>query len=102
MRRIDFAFESLQIIAFHEGFLQIKMLRRRAQELVVGQQRRRAFAEIGEDQPRPLDHRISGMPDLILVAAVRRLARLIEASPFDVEEPAMIQAPQAAILDAAV
>ena len=102
MGRIDVALERLQIVALQEGLLQVAVLLRRGEELVARQQRRLALAHIGEHHAGALDDRIGGVPDLVLVAALRRLRRLLQTAAGDVEKPAMIEAAQPAILDPAV
>src|SRR5256885_670484 len=71
-------------------------------ENIISEQRRRRPAHEGEDQSSAFHDRIGEMPDLVLVPAFGRLGRLIEAAPVDVEQPAVVQATQPAILDPAV
>jgi hypothetical protein len=56
---------------------------------IIRQQRRLARAEIGEDDAALLRDRIGKMLDLLLVAALRRLGRLLRALAVNVEDPAV-------------
>src|SRR6185437_13801570 len=60
------------------------------------------WTEIGEDQPIALFHRIPGLAHIVAVLAELGLARLLEAIPLRIEEPAVIAAADAALLDLAV
>ena len=102
MRRIDIAFEGLQPVAVEDAFLQMPMGGVRLEELVVRKQRRLAAAHIGEDQPAALDARVSWMANLVLVTAVRRLRRHLQAAAVHIIEPAVVEAAQPAVLDAPV
>src|SRR5262249_6567043 len=73
------------------------------QALVTGQ--RRLFLRrphIGEDEPVELGDRIPGLAHATASEAAFRLARLVEAATLDVEQPAVIAAADAPLLDLAV
>src|ERR1019366_1594210 len=99
---IEVARERLQIIALHESLLQVAVLRRRGEKLVARKQGWLALAHIGEQKAGALGKRIGQLPNLVLVAALRRLCRLLQAATVDVVKPAMIEAAQPTILDPAV
>ena len=92
MRRIDVALDRLQIVALHESLMQKAMLWRCAQKLVAWEERRLALTHIGEDEAGALGDRISQVLYLVLVPALRRLGRLLEAASIDVVKPAVIEA----------
>src|SRR5690242_3872182 len=102
MRRVDVAFERLQVVAIEDGLLQEEVIASGAQEFVIRQQRRLAFSHIGKNHPGALGHRIGEVTDLVLVFAVGRLGRLFKTAARDIEKPAVIEAAQPAILEAAV
>src|SRR5438876_478695 len=99
---IDVTFKRLQIVALHEGLLQIAAIWRCGQEFVVRQQWRLAPAHIGEQKTGALDEGIGEVANFVLVLTFRWFGRLLQAASVDVVKPAMIEAAQPAILDPAV
>ncbi len=71
---------------------------------IVARQHRHSIerSHVREDQTAVFPTGIPGLPDAILVGAVGRLARLIETSAFDIEQPAVIAAANAALFGSAV
>ena len=59
-------------------------------------------AHIGEDQPVTLLHRIPRLANALALAATLRLAGLVEAMAFRIEQPAVVAAADAGGFDAAV
>ena len=101
MARVDVAFERLHPVALALIDLDARALGH--QGLEVGQRRRsRPAPEIGPDDPVPLHARIRDGPHLVLEAALRRLARHVDAGAALVELPAVIDAAQAVFLVAPV
>src|SRR5207244_3576873 len=70
------------------------------EELIVGHQGCRSWPHIGEDQSTGLHARIGRMPNPFMEGAAGRLAGLLEAAPLNVVEPPVVDAAEAAVLDA--
>src|SRR5512141_530289 len=102
MAGIEIAFVALEIIALVIKLGNQHMAGRRRQRLVVGQQRRLARSHIRKDNPGTLLTWIGGLANLLAKTPVRRLAGLLDAAALTVKQPAMVQAAQAAVFDAAV
>src|SRR6185369_668622 len=99
--RVDVAFERLHPVALALVDLDARAIGHRGLE--VGQRRRsRPAPEIGPDDPVPLHARIRDGAHLVLESALRRLARHVDAGAALVELPAVIDAPQAVFLVAAI
>src|SRR4051812_42614611 len=75
-------------------------------ERVVAGQRTLAVrrSQVREDQPVPFGYGVPGLAHVVSrsSAAAIGLARLLEATPFGIEQPAVITATNAALFDAAV
>ena len=100
MRRIDDAFEALQPVASLQGAERLTVGFRPDEELEVGNHRRFALAHIGPYRAAFFLHRIGlhrhGIAELAL------LGRLVDALAVHVEQPAVIEAANAAVLDSAI
>src|SRR6185312_5147744 len=82
-----------------DGFVGVELIEHvpaRQHRLVLGR------AEISEDQPIALFDRIPGLAHVVAMLAELGLARLLEAMSLGIEEPAVIAAADAALLDLAV
>src|SRR5207237_8350043 len=75
---------------------------RNVEELVGGELRRLAGAQVGEDDAGRFVAWIGPLADTLVEAAAGRFAGLLEAAPTDVVEPAVIEAAEPAILDSSV
>ena len=102
MRGVDLAFQRLQPVAVEERAHEQPVFLAIIEELVVGQERRLVRAQIREDHAAALDARVGEMTHFVFVRALRRLGRHLEHAARDVEEPAVVEAAQAAVFDSAV
>ncbi len=59
-------------------------------------------AHIGEEEPITLLHRIPGLAHAVALEAAFGLAGLFEAAPLHIEQPAVVAAADAALLDAGI
>jgi hypothetical protein len=99
VRRVDADLGRLQPVAVPVA-LERERVRLGGHEAVEARERRRlAFAEVREEDPAPLHHRMRARPHLRAERAAVRLGGRLEASTRDVEQPAMKPAPQAAVLE---
>ena len=102
VRRIDADLERLQPVAVDQPFEGEGMCRRCEEAVELGERRRLSFAEIRKDNA-VLDHdRIGALADPLAEHRAFRLGGGLEARAVDIEQPAMEQAAQAAILEAAI
>src|SRR5215475_9167853 len=102
VNRIDVTFVGLQIVALVKNLRDIEMIGIGVEKIVVGQQWWLARSHVGEDRARYFLTRIGAMANLVAMLTAARLARLLEASSFDVVEPAMIEATQAAVFEPSI
>src|SRR6185437_17163501 len=100
MLRIDIALMTLKPVAFVVQLGGPDMGRVEGEKFVSRLARRRALAEIGEDQPARLETWIGRVADAVLERGA--LARLFETAPVPRQKPAVIDAAQPAILDPAI
>ncbi len=102
MRGVDVAFETLEPVAFALQYCDRQVLLGNEQRLVHGHGRRLgACTHIYPDQAGALIHLVAPGADLLLEVLRRRHIRHFEATPFDIEFPAVIDAPDAVFLVAA-
>src|SRR3954462_13211205 len=92
VRWIDIAFVTLQIVAIVAILVDEGAIFRTIDKVVRGQDRRLARTEVGEYHARLLDAWIGGHPDPLVERAAGWLARLLEAPPATVVQPAVIDA----------
>jgi hypothetical protein len=102
MDRIDIAFVGLKIIALVVVLDSEDVIFPCGEKLVVGKKRRTAGTQVGEDHTRGLAKRIGGMANLIFMLASPGFAWLVQTAAADIVEPSMIDAPETAVLQAAV
>ena len=101
VRRIDADLQRLQPVALDQA-LEGEGVRAGRQEAVeVGEGGRFAFAEIGEDDAVLHDDRIAALAHPLAEHAALGFGRRLQALAVDVEQPAVEQAAQAAIFEAA-
>ena len=98
VRRVDADLQRLQPVAVDQALEGEGVGAGREEAVEVGEGRRLAFAELGEDDA-VLDHdRVAALADALAERAALGLGRRLQALAVDVEQPAMEQAAQAAIL----
>ena len=100
MRRIHPDLDSLQPVAVQEALEREDVTGRCHQAIERRQRRRQAVAEEGEHQAAALHHRVALLAHPAAHRALRRLARSLQALAGGIEQPAVKQAAQAAILQA--
>src|SRR5437764_3718840 len=99
MRGVDAALQCLQPVAFLEDLADMAAFCRNLRPGKFGRRRHLVGrAEIGPDEAAELDRRIGSDVDVLLELVLRRLVELVEAIAFDVEFPAVIDAPETAFL----
>src|SRR5690349_14221410 len=94
--------DRLQPVAVVEIGPEHALARAVLQHVIFRQQRRRQRTDIGEDQTGLFLHRVSALSDLVLEVAVWLLAGLLQTLAVHVEQPAVIAAAQALLLDTAI
>src|SRR5437016_8840499 len=94
---VDVAFIALQEVAVMERFRGEPMRVRRVQKFVGGQERWLARTEIRQDEPAHLLARVRFVKDLLVKGAARWFARLLQATPVPVVEPAMVDTAEATV-----
>src|SRR5215813_5145555 len=99
---IKVALVRLKVVAFVEDLRDVGRLLLVGEELIVGERRRLARAEIGEDQPGSFRYRVRARLDARGEAARRWLGRLLKALTVHRELPAVINAPQTVRLAQAI
>ena len=92
VRGIDTALVALHVVAFVQPLGGQCTIERCLQEIVSGQERRLARAEIGKDDAGRLLARIGGMANFLVECAPGWLARLLQAAPIPVVQPTVINA----------
>ena len=102
VRRIDADLERLQPVAVDQALEGEGVRAGREEAVEVGEGRRLAFAEIGEDDAVLHHDRIGALPHPLAEHAAFGLGGSFQALAVDVEQPAMEQAAQAAVFEAAV
>ena len=100
--RIGGAFEPLQPIAFLHHPEGHAVFFGSSHELEIGDQRRGALAHIAPNDAAFVFNRIGGVAHFLAEFFVLGLGRLIQAVAFDIEQPAVIEAANAAVFDAAI
>src|SRR5262249_28162758 len=102
VRRVTFAFESLQVVAVLDRLRDIEMILRECHPFVIWQ-KRHAFlgAHVGKDDAPSFSARVGGVANLLVERAAARLRRSFQNSAVDVVLPAMVDATQAAFFVAA-
>src|SRR2546423_13289276 len=99
MRGVDAALQCLQPVAFLDDLADMAASCRNLRPGKFGRGRHLVGrAEIGPDEAAELDRRIGSDVDVLLELVLRRLVELVEAIAFDVELPAVIDAPETAFL----
>ena len=98
MRRIQADLDRLQPVAIEMAFESKHVTVGGDETIQRRQRRRRALAEKAEHDAAALLYRIRSLSHAAADAALERLAGSVEALPFGIEQPAMEQAAQAAIL----
>src|SRR6266576_6037979 len=99
MRGVDAALQCLQPVAFLDDLADMAAFCRNLRPGKFGCGRHLVGrAEIGPDEAAELDRRIGGDVDVLFELVLRRLVELVEAMAFDVELPAVIDAPETAFL----
>src|SRR5437773_1812806 len=71
-------------------------------ELERRQERRLSWPQVRKDQTTGFDARIRSMANPLVEPAPGRFAGLLAAFPIDVVEPAVVDAPQSAVFNAAI
>src|SRR5438094_380759 len=99
MNGIDVAFVGLQIIALVENLAYVKMIGRRIEKIIIGDERRLSRSHVGEDRPRDFFARIGAMANLVAMLAATGLAGLFETTSVNIVEPAVIETAQTAVFD---
>src|SRR5687767_5390512 len=99
---VEVALVALHVIAFADDPSHLASLGRRDEEVEAWQLGRLARPQVRQDQAPGLDAGIRRLPDALVERAPHGLARLLQASPGDIVEPAMINAAEAAVFEAAV
>src|SRR4030095_15841646 len=103
VRRVTFAFESLQVIAVLKGLRDIEMILRECHPFVIWQKRDAFFgAHVGKDDARGFPAWVSRMANLVLERAAGGLRGSFQNSAVDVVFPAVVDATQAAFFVAAI
>jgi hypothetical protein len=102
VNRIYVSLVGLQVIAFMKNLIDVQMLGRRIEKLVIRKQRRFSRSHVGENGPSGFFTGVRGMPNSIPMRAAAQLPRLLQTTPINVIEPTMIKAPEAAGLDSPV
>jgi hypothetical protein len=100
--RVDVALIALQVVAGMVDLGGPGLFRWAGHEREIGDAGRLSGAHVGQDQPAGFVTRIGGVTDLILVVARRWLARLLEATPIAGDQPAVVDATQAALVEPTV
>ena len=98
MRRIQADLDRLQPVAIEVAFESKHVTVGGDKTIQRGQRRRRALAEKAEHDAAALLYWMRSLSDAAADAALERLAGSVEALPFGIEQPAVEQAAQAAIL----
>src|SRR5256714_3001955 len=99
MRGVDAALQCLQPVAFLDDLADMAAFCRNLRPGKFGRGRHLVGrAEIGPDEATELDRRIGSDVDVLLELVLRRLIELVEAIAFDVELPAVIDAPETTFL----
>ena len=101
MRRVHADFQRLQPVALDETLEGEGVRVRRDEAVEVREGRRRAFAQISEDDARTHLDRIGTLPDIVAEPAALGLCRRVEALAVHVEEPAVERTAQSAIFQPA-
>ncbi len=102
MRGIDADLQRLQPVAVDQALEGEGMRAGREKAVEVGEGGRFAFAEIGEDDAVLHHHRIGALAHPLAEHAAFGFGGSFQAPAVDVEQPAMEQATQAAVLEPAV
>src|SRR5947209_5045430 len=99
MRGVDAALQCLQPVAFLDDLADMAAFCRNLRPGKFGRGRHLVGrAEISPDEAAELDRRIGSDVDVLLELVLRRLIELVKAIAFDVELPAVIDAPETAFL----
>src|SRR5207302_8804269 len=99
MRGVDAALQCLQPVAFLDDLADMAAFCRNLRPGKFGCGRHLVGrAEIGPDDAAELDRRRGSDVDVLLELVLRRLIELVEAIAFDVELPAVIDAPETTYL----
>src|SRR4030095_2299716 len=102
VRRVTFAFESLQVIAVLKGLRDIEMISRECHPFVIWQKRDAFFgAHVSKDDARGFSARVGRMANLVLERAAGGLRGSFQNSAVDVVFPAGVDETQAAFFAAA-
>ena len=98
VHRVDVAFVALEVVALVVDLADEDVVRGGVEELEIAQQWRLAAAEVGEDHARPFLAGIGGLAQGRPVPSAFGLAGLLQAVAVHVVEPAVVDAPQPAVL----
>src|SRR5262249_55474165 len=102
VRWVDVALVALQIVAVVVVLVDEEAFLWTVEKPVVGEQRRLAGTQVGEDDAGLLLAGIGEMADALVKGAADRFTGLLETPPAAVVEPAVVETAQPAVLQSAI